>query len=63
MAFILDAIRCGRAFDCERCGELGIWQSPRCDGCAGMEGSGHAVRGVLLILSGAPPWVEQAWGM
>jgi hypothetical protein len=38
MAFILDAIRCGRAFDCERCGELGIWQSPRCDGCAGMEG-------------------------
>ena len=35
MAFILDAIRCGRAFDCAQCGELGVWQSPRCGGCEG----------------------------
>ena len=35
MALILDAIRCGRAFDCAQCGELGLWQSPRCEGCEG----------------------------
>ena len=35
MAFVLDAIRCGRAFDCAQCGELGIWKSPRCGGCEG----------------------------
>ena len=26
MASIMDAISCGRAFDCLQCGELGIWQ-------------------------------------
>eukprot|EP00966_Prymnesium_polylepis_P237903 5501913-Prymnesium_polylepis.1 len=42
MAFILPvaAIRCGR---CERCGKLGIWQSPRCDGCAGMDGKSEGI--------------------
>ena len=33
MAFIMDAIRCGRAFDCTQCGELGLWQGPRCESC------------------------------
>mmetsp|Transcript_69719 Transcript_69719/g.209323 ORF Transcript_69719/g.209323 Transcript_69719/m.209323 type:complete len:185 (+) Transcript_69719:98-652(+) len=36
MAFILDAIRCGRAFDCAQCGELGLWQGPFCESCEGM---------------------------
>eukprot|EP00966_Prymnesium_polylepis_P169554 3920648-Prymnesium_polylepis.1 len=62
MAFILDAIRCGRAFDCEQCGELGVWKSPRCDGCAGMSvwarGPGGAVDAFRR-----PPRVDQAWGM
>ena len=35
MAFILDAVRSGRAFDCTQCGELGLWQGPRCGGCEG----------------------------
>ena len=35
MAFIMDAIRNGRAFDCVQCGELGLGQGPRCGGCEG----------------------------
>ena len=36
MASIMDAIRCGRAFDCLQCGELGIWQGASCESCTGM---------------------------
>ena len=36
MAFIMDAIRCGCAFDCVQCGELGIWQGASCESCTGM---------------------------
>eukprot|EP00966_Prymnesium_polylepis_P096038 2225315-Prymnesium_polylepis.1 len=36
MVFIVEAIRCGRAFDCAQCGELGFWQTPHCEGCAEM---------------------------
>ena len=36
MVFIMEAIRCGCAFDCAQCGELGFWQTPHCEGCAGM---------------------------
>ena len=36
MAYIVEAIRCGRAFDCTQCGELGMWQGPRCGSCEGI---------------------------